>query len=625
MKKPAFIFLILSLCLQHTLPQDSTLFIPRDILSAYDKGSRSYDGKPGEKYFQNRVDYVIDARFDPVSRKLDGHEEITFYNNSPNDLNAIGLRFYQNIFVRGGIRGRSVDPADLTDGVELKSVDIDGQNLDLSNEANIPYESQTNKFLRMKAEAGSVHKLTVTWSQILPGKKEERMGGIDESSFFVAYWFPQVAVYDDISGWDTFDYNNVAEMYNEFGDFDVTITVPENFVIWATGELQNPEEVLDPGCLDKYRDAYSGSKIVQIISRKNIRKQNVTMKGDNAWHFKALNVSDFAFGISDHYLWDASTLTLKNGNKVFVQSAYLPSSVNYRPVAMMTRYVIDQLSDSIIGKAFPYPSMTVFNGNDGMEFPMIVNDEEENNEGATWFLTAHEVTHTYLPFLVGINQRRYGWMDEGMTTMLGYEIHRKKTSMYNMELYYLLTYPQIAGTQEDVPQTVNSSYLTDVIFQQHEYMRPGMALWILQDILGEEMFRQCLLEFINRWSGKHPTPYDLFFTFNDVSGENLNWFWEPWLLKFDYPDLAIEGMEDVSSEYRIIIANKGGMPFPSSLEIKFGDGTTRNIPMDARIWADGNRHIVSISKNKKISGLVLHTEGYPDCVSRNNFYPAGNK
>ncbi|HYW95823.1 MAG TPA: M1 family metallopeptidase [Bacteroidales bacterium] len=605
--------------------QDPELYMPRDIKAAYLNGSRALDGNPGGNYFQNRVDYDISARIDPVTRRLTGYEKITFHNNSPYDLKTIGLRFYQDIFVKGGNRGRPVNPADLTDGVDLTSLTINGKKIDPGSSSATVFETQTNKFYRIQAKAGSQNIIEATWTLTFPGKKEERMGSIDESSFFIAYWYPQIAVFDDINGWDTFDYNNVAEMYNEFGNFDVSLTLPEDFVVWATGELQNPEKVLSENCLKRYISARSSSDVVHIIDKKDIRKKQATQKKKNEWRFKALNVSDFAFGISDHYVWDASSLALKNGKDIFIQSAWLPSSTYYEPVAQMTRFVVSQLSDSITGIDFPYPSITVFNGNDGMEFPMIVNDEEENSSGGTWFLTAHEVTHTYLPFYVGINQRRYGWMDEGMTTMLGEMIHSQKTDLYNMRNMYLYTYPRIAGTQEDVPTIVNSTYLPDIIFQQHEYMRPSMALWTLKDILGEAMFRKCLQGFITRWAGKHPTPYDLFFTFNDISGEDLNWFWQPWFLGFNYPDLAIEKVEKTDSGFSVYLGNEGGMPFPASLEIRFDDGTTRMISLDARVWAKGKTHIITIAGNKNISGLVLHTEGYPDSVNENNYYPSSGE
>ena len=601
--------------------QVNDIYIPRDIRSAYEQGTRSYDGNPGAHYFQNRADYKIKAEVDPVSHVLTGYEKITFYNNSPFNLKEIGLRFYQNIFVKGGNRGRTVNQSDLTDGVQLTSLTLNGRVVNLENNPPVIYESQTNTFFRMMAKSGTINTIEATWKLTFPHEKEERMGGIDETSFFISYWFPQVAVYDDIDGWDTFDYNNVAEMYNEYGNYDVTITVPQQFVVWAGGELQNPEEVLSEGCLTRYMTAKNGKRIVQIITKKDIRKKEVTQEGKQDWKFKASDVSDFAFGISDHYLWDAIKMDAGNNQSVFVQSAYLASSPYYGQVAEMSAYVISQLRDSVIRVPFPYPSMTVFYGNDGMEFPMIVNDEDQESEARTWFLTAHEISHTYLPFLVGINQRRYGWMDEGMTTVFGQDIHSRKTSLYDLRQMYLYMYPQIAGTQEDVPQIVNSSYLSNIIFQQHEYMRPSMAFWTLRDILGKETFMKCLGGFIERWAGKHPTPYDMFFTFNDISGENLNWFWQPWFLDFDYPDLGISSVDNSGSENRILLENKGGMPFPSNLEVRFTDGTSRNIFIDARVWQQNKMHIVSVAKNKNISGLVLHTEGYPDCDAGNNKYP----
>ncbi len=605
--------------------QESDLYMPRDIRDAYDRGTRSYDGNPGQHYFQNSADYTITASIDPATRRLTGYEKIVYRNNSPYTLRELGLHLYQNIFIKGGNRGREVDPADLTDGVILNSLMINGKSLDPGDSSAILYESQTNRFYKMFSRPGSENTIEITWTLIFPVMKEERMGGIDSTSFFFAYWYPQVSVFDDISGWDIFDYNNVAEPYNDFGNFDVAISVPGDYAVWATGELQNPESVLGGNCMERYGKAKSSGEVVHIIGKKDLRKNNFTSKGRDPWKFKAADVSDFAFGISDHYLWDGYSKKLNNGKNVFVQSAYLASSVNYRDVAEMTGFVIRELSDTLIGRAFPYPSMTVFNGNDGMEFPMIVNDREENSKSATWFLTSHEVSHTYLPFLVGINQRRYGWMDEGMTTMLGCEIQKKKISQYDMQEMYLQTYPQIAGTQEDVPLIVNSVYLPDMIYQQHEYMRPSMALWTLRDVLGKEMFKKCLHGFVDRWAGKHPTPYDLFFTFNDISGENLDWFWQPWFLGFSYPDLAIMRIDSSGSENKIFLENRGGMPFPSTLEVKYGDGSTSSLPLDARVWAENNTYIITRPRNKKISALVLHTEGYPDTNAENNLYPSPAK
>ncbi len=601
--------------------QVDDLFIPRDIKDAYIRKTRSYDGNPGPEYFQNRVDYNIDASFDPITRNLQGSEVIIFHNNSKRNLRYIVIRNYLDVYKKGAIRGRTIDPIDAGNEVNILKIIINGEEIDLNDPNSIVDKSGTDIILACKTSSGSTSQIEISWSLKIPEKTHQRFGPVDESSYFIAYWFPQVAVFDDINGWDTFSFNNLNEMYTEFGNYTISLTVPENFIIWATGELQNPEEVLKPKYLKRFQQSKVSDEVIQIISYDDIiNNKAITQKGNNTWIFKADQISDFAFGTSDHFLWDASQLTLNEGNKVHIHTAFLNSSENFHEVSEITPWVIKILSEEIVGYPFPFSTMTVFNGMDGMEFPMIVNDEEMENRAGTYFLTTHEVAHSYFPFLVGTNQKRHGWIDEGLITMLGVETHTLKEKEYNFRELYLEWYPLFAGTQEDLPSIVNSVYLPDIIFQQHEYARPSLAFWTLRDILGEDLFKSSLLEFIERWKFKHPTPYDLFFTFNDHCGENLNWFFQAWFLSFGYPDLGIHNAELINDEWIVEIQNIGGMPFPSKLEILFTDLQKQVIDIDGRSWKDSKSHIVKIPANKDISGFVLITDNYPDCEEENNYF-----
>jgi hypothetical protein len=598
--------------------QTEDLFIPRDILEAYQNGSRSYNGNPGPNYFQNQVDYHIDAEFDPLTRELTGSSTITFHNNSPEDLRFILLRNYYEIFRKGAARGKKIDPIDAGTGTDLISLTINNRKLDLEDPDIYLYSSATNDVFPCITPSGRSSEIEIKWKTTLPDVTHDRFGRVGPASFFIAYWFPQVAMYDDINGWDFFDWDNVSEMYNEYGNFNVSIKVPEGYVIWATGELQNPEKVLDEQFLKRFQESKRSSIPIEIIDRKALKKEvRITRKGSNTWEFHAENVNDFAFAVSKEHLWTASSKPIANNN-VHIHTAFLPASGNFHEVPEITPWTLEMLSDSLPGVPYPYPTFTVFNGKAGMEFPMICNNREFDSREGTWFLTVHEVAHSYLPFMVGVNQKRHGWIDEGLITLIGVELHMKKVDDFDFREIYLKYYPSVAGTQGDVPTMVNSVFLPEILFQQHEYMRPSLAFWTLRDVLGHEVFKSCLRAFIKRWKGKHPTPYDLFFTINETAGENLNWFYQPWFVEFAWPDLGIKQVSEESNYTEIIIENVGGMPFPCQLEIFFSTGETELHKIDARVWKDKAEHVVKIYSNKTPVSCVLKTENYPDSNEDNN-------
>jgi hypothetical protein len=617
MKKVLLLLLVIFLLIAG-YSQD--LFIPRDIKNAYDAGTRSLDGNPGPAYFQNRASYSIDVEFNPQTRLLKGHEKITYKNNSRFSLRYIVIRLYQNVFKAGGVRGREVDPGDITDGVKITSLKIKGRNINLESDQWLLRESQTNIFLPFNCRVDSSAEIEIGWEFTMPAKPNDRFGGYNENTFFMGYWFPQVSVFDDINGWDIFEYNGIAEFYNEFGDFDVRIKVPENYIVWGTGSLQNPEAVLQKKYLQRYLKAQNPGDIIRIITendRKN--EKEITPKGINTWHFKADNVSDFAFGTSSTYLWDATGMLTLSGKKVFIQAAYDPEAKNFSKVVEISRWSIEELEKNIIGVEYPYPAMTAFNGIGGMEYPMIINDHD-GNPTETIFVTSHEIAHSYFPFLVGTNQRRNGWLDEGLITMLGMEVQFKRDSSMNLRKSYTDFYPLVAGSQMDIPPIVNSIDISDNVFQLHEYVRPSLAFWTLQDIMGKDLFQKCIIEFIKRWEGKHPTPWDFFYTCNSVSGEDYSWFFEPWFNRFAYPDLGIQSADFENDTLKINIENSGGIPIPSKLIINYPDGSSEVKSIDGKQWSHSKLLSLLINTKKKPANIQLDTSGYPDCSESNNFF-----
>jgi hypothetical protein len=621
MKKILLFYLFFSI-LSHSFTQG--LYIPRDIKKAYDTGSRSMDGNPGPNYFQNRVNYRIEAEFDPATRLLKGSEKITYTNNSGSSLSYFVIRLYQNVFKRGTVRGREVDPSDTNNGVKITNLIINGKKCNLESDGCLLHETQTNIFLPFNCPANSDAEIEIDWEFIMPSKPNDRFGGYDENTFFMGYWFPQVSVFDDINHWDTFDYNAVAEFYNEYGDFDVKITVPENYIVWSTGTLQNPKEVLEKKYFNRYVKSHESDDVVHIITA-NDRKDNkeITLKGLNSWHFKSENVNDFAFGTSSRYLWDAAGMNSRSGKKIFIQSAYDPEFISFDKVVDIAHRNIEELETKVIGVDYPYPSMTIFNGIGGMEYPMIINDHDGNLVESI-FVTSHEIAHSYFPFLVGTNQHRHGWFDEGLITMLGMEVHNKRDSTMNLRGTYTEYYAHVAGTQIDIPQLVNSIDLSDNVFQLHEYVRPSLAFWTLRDIMGNEMYKKSIKEFIRRWEGKHPTPWDFFFTVNDFSGEDYSWFFQAWFFNFAYPDLAVESATYENDILEIKIKNAGGIPFPCKMNIIYSDGSSNEKYISGKQWSQSDLFSLREQSLKQPVKIHLDTSGYPDCNELNNTFEIKN-
>ena len=602
--------------------QTSRIFLPPEIMKAYEKETRSPDGMPGKNYYQNRADYNIDVEYFPDTRLVKGKGTIVFHNNSPDHLSHIVLRLYQNIFLKGGVRGRKVNPEDLHDGMIIRNIEITIQRYQLNyQDLNVG----TNLILPFQLNSGKKANIYLEWEFTMPAKTTNRFGCYGPASCFIAYWYPQVSVYDDINGWDLSGYTGVAEFYNNYGDFNVNITVPRNFIIWATGELTNPDKVLNEKYLNRYNDAKTSDKVVHIIEKSDLNKKtDITKKGKNTWRFTAINVNDFAFGLSNNYLWDATSVEIeqKEGKKrVFIETAYDKSSKNFRQVAEISAWSVKDFSVDLPGIPYPYPRLTTFNGRGGMEFPMIMNNGEADYAG-TLFVTTHEIGHTYFPFLVGTNQNRHGWIDEGLVTVIAQEQHLKREQTYNIRNFYLSRYPALAGTQEDVPPIVNSGYITDDIFQIHEYMRPSLAFWILRDILGHELFKKCVAGFIEVWEGKHPTPWDMFNIFEKISGRRLDWFFSPWFCEFAYPDLEIVKIDNSDDEGRVIIRNSGGMPFPAQLRIWLNDGTEKILPLPAEVWMDNAEYVFRADDHKIITAAEIITAGHPDVNVENNYMRA---
>jgi hypothetical protein len=597
--------------------QNTTLHVTKEISDAYKKNTRAKNGTVSPTYWQNRSDYQIKAELNPATRQITGEETITYTNNSPDSLAILVFRLYQDRYKKGGLRDEDIALEDLHDGVEIKKMVINGKEYDVKNLRR----RGTNLFVRLsellmpKTQA----KIEITWALQIPRGSDGRMGIFGDNNYFVAYWFPQMAVYDDISGWDVLNYTGTTEFYNDFGNFDVQVTVPKNFLVWATGVFQNPEEVLNDVYVQRYKQAQTSDKVVNIVTKDDKKNGNITKSTDKlTYKFKADYVSDFAWATSDNYLWDAGSVVVDNATsrRVTVGAAYKASSKDFYNVAEHGLRSVEFLSKEMPAVPFPYPNLTVFNGTGGMEFPMMVNDGETPNNAEEVFVTSHEIAHTYFPFYMGINERKYAWMDEGFAQFLPMELQVRIAPEADPKMDNIQNYAFSAGREAEMPMMMPSHQQTGFTYGICSYYRPGTAYVLLRELLGDELFKKTLKEYINRWNGKHPTPYDFFYTFNDVAKQDLAWFWKPWFFEIGVPDLAIK-MADKTG--KVVIERKGALPIPINVELILEDGTKEYAYESAAIWKDGKTEFTINKKtSKKVKSVKLGSNYTPDSDLSNN-------
>jgi len=309
----------------------------------------------------------------------------------------------------------------------------------------------------------------------------------------------------------------------------------------------------------------------------------------------------------------------KTSRRTFVSAVYNTASTDYKEVARIAADGIRLMSTWLPGYPFPYPCETIFNGNDGMEYPMMCNDAS-TAPNSPMTLTVHEVSHTYFPFMMGINEQDYAWMDEGWAAFFDYML---SDSLSKHTLGRVRDYSSIAGSDNDVPPMVRSRNLSTA-YRNASYQRPQQAYFTLYDMLGYEKFHATMTEYMNRWKGKHPAPFDFFMTWNNASGQNLDWYWKPWFFDWGYPDLGIQGVtqDEAANRPVILIERLGTQPVPVVLDVEYADGTRETFRQTAQIWKDGKQQLrVPGGVGKKVKSATLGGKTVPDVDRKNNGWP----
>ena len=601
-----------------------SLYVPLEFQEAYENGTRSLDGKPGADYWQNHADYKIKANLNPQSGILSGSEEITYFNQSPDTLDKIVIRLYPNIYKKDAMRDFPYTSSDDQQGMKIQLLSAGKKNYDTSSDTSLEYSGTNLTIKNITVLPGKQVTLSINWEFKIPGETGIRMGQYDPKVFFIAYWYPQIAVYDDIDGWDLTEYTGTAEFYNDFNNYDVKITLPNEFGVWATGELQNPQDVYTQNILTKYSEAQVSADIVNIISKSDLESGSPLFSStseNNLWYFKAKNVCDFTFAASSKYLWDGKSADA-GGKKVFVSAVYSPNAVTFYEACEIASRTVEMMSKDLPGIQFPFPKITVFDGRGGMESPMMVNMSTGNERIWTVHTVVHEVAHSYFPFYMGINERKYAWMDEGWTQMLSEYIQYELDKTIDFRARNVKRYLDYAGQFDEFPMMYPSYMIRGEMYGNHAYFRPANAYNMMKDFMGDAVFKKALQEYIKRWSGKHPTPYDFFFTFEDVTDDDLAWFYQPWFFNHGYPDLAVDTAFVKDDILKIEITKEGEIPVPIALTVKFKDGSIKRAYRTVSAWKNEESDAVWIDMeaDKKPALIELGSQYIPDADSANNFW-----
>ncbi len=610
-----------------SISQQSSYYMPLNILKAHQNGTRTYEGVPGTNYWQNHADYTIKVEAFPLSGKIKAEADIRYFNESPDTLNILVFNLLQDIFRLGNSRDWDIGTDDLHAGMKIEKLLIDNQRLDINNPKQLR-RSGTKLIAQPPKSIAAQNSvdIQIAWEVSFPKKRTIRMGRYSEEVFFVAYWYPQIAVYDDLDGWDMINYNGSVEFYNDFNNYDVTITVPKNYAAWATGIQESPETVYQPAVLERLERAKTSDEVVRIVSKADYTANKVfRKKGKQSFQFKAVHVPDFSFAVGKNLVWDAVSVVVEpHLQKRVLASAVYPEQMEvYQKVADFSKKSISYLSFELPGWPFPYPQMTtVSNGlkSGGMETPMMAINGAPDDEADLLGLTFHEIAHSYMPFFMGTNEKKYAWMDEGWATILPQGL---VDSLYPGDNYLkstINTYLVGAGTERDQPPMIlNHLHGADYFsLRLASYSRPALAYHFLIDALGLENFKKALHYYMEQWNGKHPAPLDFFRCMETATDQSLDWYFKPWFYENTYTDLAIRKL---TKDNELVIENIGGLPIPIQLKLYFTDGTEQTIYHSAAAWKDNSRlFVVPIAKDKHLQKAVLGSELIPDAIQENNHW-----
>jgi hypothetical protein len=615
-------------------PIPPPITVPRDFQRAIERGTRTATGEPGARYWQQHARYRIEAFLYPEAKLLEGREEIVYFNRSPDTLRTLYFHLHQNLHAPGAVRN---EPQEVTGGVELKAVSADGTPLAPARGSATGYAVE-GTILRLQPPKpvlpGDSARFYFAWSFHVPQSGAGRMGSSGDNLFFIAYWYPRVAVYDDVVGWQRDPYLGQAEFYDGFGDYTLSIEAPEGWIVLATGELENEEETLAPFVRERLRLAERSDTVVTVLDFADLASRRATLEGPNGrlvWRYTARNVRDVAFSATRASRWDAVRTPVgdRDGDGktdyARVDALYREQATLWTQAARYARHAISHHS-RFTGLSFPWSHMTAVEGagiiGGGMEFPMmtLIGDYRGRSDSALYYVIAHELAHMWVPMIVGTDERRYGWMDEGTTT---FNENRARAEFYpgsDPDGADLESYIRAARSGYESELMRWTDYLYPGQNGIASYAKPATLLVALRALLGDTLFDRAYRLYFRRWAFKHPYPWDFFNTFNHATGRNLDWFWRTWYYETWTLDQAIAAVRREGSETVIVVEDRGWAAMPARLAITLENGQVLRREVPVEHWLQGHR---SAELRLPASPAVVRVEidperAFPDIDRQNN-------
>ena len=565
------------------------------IRRAHAAGTRDSSGRPGRAYWQLRTDYRIAVRLDAPSSRLAGQARITVYNGSPDTLTQIALRLDPNHFLFSNPRAAPWVPAELTDGMVITAMTVAGRPVKLDGQPSTPasedwLQNPRSTLARLRLmlplrPRDSVA-LDVTWSHKLPGgggsghRMTQRWA---DTLVQPTQWYPRVAMYDDLRGWDPEVYLGPSEFYNPFGRFDVTIDVPAGWIVSGTGTLQNAEQVLTATARERLARATASDSVITIVGADEAGPGRATAPGDAAgrlrWRFLADSVNDFAWASAKSFVWKATRATIPGRGPVPIHMVHLPGRARlFERAGPITRHALEFYSR--LWFPYPFAQLTLQDGpSSGMEYPMVIN----SNQGAA----DHEAGHQWWPMVVANNETWYGWMDEGfnqyMNILSDADAEGKPAGLDGLGQ----SYGQVSGNEAEPPMMWNANYAGPGFYGFTTYQKTPLMLSMLGGVVGDSAVQRAHREFALAWRFKHPSPWDWMFFMNRALGQDLGWFWHAWLFATDRVDGGIDTVTTVGRRTRVVVKQDGQMPSPVVLQVQVaGRGPAVRWPRNARVVND---------------------------------------
>ena len=588
---------------------------------------RSSGGAPGSEYWQQEASYTIRASLDTASSLLTGAETIHYVNHSPDALPFVWVQIEQNIFSKQSVTYQLNQPPlhfaggavfDFTGKGFIGGITIDRFAAGAQDLVRTVYGTMMRVELPTPLAAGSAIDFDVAWHFPVPPYGGGRMGRIGNRLYEIGQWYPRLVVYDDVNGWNPLPYIGAGEFYLEYGDYDVTLTLPAGYLVAATGTVLNPADVWSPVMRQRLEQAKTATDRVQIVTKAEATANGARPTGGTKmWHLTATNVRDFAWAASPDFRWDAS-----GWNGIQINTFYRPTAAPWEEANRMARFTIQHFSET--WGTYPWPHATTVEGLiEGMEYPMLTFVPAiEKREDQFWVLM-HEFGHQWFPMMVGSDERRYPWMDEGFNTFIDYgaaEGYFKGTAYGDTVRRELLTAFGVSAVPgQEQPLITKPVEQRDLAWGA--YQKPALMLTVLRDqVLGRETFERAMREYVQRWRFKHPQPADFFRTLANVCGRDLDWFWREWVYTTARLDQAVDSARAMGGDSTyVFLANRGSMVLPVTLQLRYADGTSDIRTLPVEMWYLGDRFTARFATPKPVVGVVVDpTASLPDVNRENN-------